>query len=169
MMTLVDRDQQTTLAENDDDERDTGNGLNSFIEWTCPEDGSYLINVDGFGGATGAFTVSVTLAGGTAGSGPCNGGIVLNALEETISFTDGTPDDSTCDWTVNCPPGHRVDVIITSFATEIFFDTVVLYDGDATSAPIDSLSGDLVDLGRREFSSSGSTMLIELTTDADTG
>ena len=64
---------------------------------------------------------------------------------------------------------HRVDVIITSFATEIFFDTVVLYDGDATSAPIDSLSGDLVDLGRREFSSSGSTMLIELTTDADTG
>jgi hypothetical protein len=56
---LVGTDQSTVLAENDDDERDPYSYA-SYIEWTCPHDGTYYVMVKGFGHATGTFSLMVT-------------------------------------------------------------------------------------------------------------
>jgi hypothetical protein len=56
---LVDTDQSTVLVENDDDERDP-DSYASYIEWTCPQDGTYYVMVKGYGRATGTFSLMVT-------------------------------------------------------------------------------------------------------------
>ena len=77
-------DQQTTIAENDDDERATGQ-LDSYIEWTCPATGTYFINVYGYGGATGTISLSVTQA--EQANDPCSGQAELEERNAVISFT----------------------------------------------------------------------------------
>ena len=59
MVDLVDTDSSTVIVENDDDDRDP-NSYASFIEWTCPADGTYYVMVKGYGRATGSFAVMVT-------------------------------------------------------------------------------------------------------------
>ena len=92
VMTLYDA-QENTLAENDDDERVSGH-LDSYIEWTCPADGTYTIGVRGFGpDDLGRFTVMVaeapsSEAGSDGVSDPCSGdGLVLQSDHgEVISY-----------------------------------------------------------------------------------
>jgi len=63
VMALIDTDQQTTIAENDDDERATGQ-LDSYIEWTCPASGVYKVLVRAYSTTeTGRFQVRVTESG----------------------------------------------------------------------------------------------------------
>lgn len=179
MMELVDSDQRTTLAENDDDTRDGGR-LDSFIEWTCPADGTYYINVKGFGGAVGTFAVGVTLAGGGGGGGagggipggdPCAGGITFTADSATVSYTPegGTLDSTRCQWTISCPPGNTVDMSFARFSTEAYFDTVSLYDGGEGGESLGSLSGDLARLPQREYYSTQNVVLVEFVSDASVG
>ena len=59
VMELRDTDGTTTLAENDDDTRATGR-LDSYIEWSCDQSGTYYVAVDGYGESTGTFTLSIT-------------------------------------------------------------------------------------------------------------
>ena len=169
MMQLVDTDQQTTLAENDDDTRRSGM-LDSFIEWTCEATGTYYINVKGFGGAIGTFTIGVTPAGGGGGD-PCVGGVALTAPAATVSYTPagGTLDSTTCDWTITCAAGESVDVSFTRFATESYFDTVNVYDGGQGGNNLGSLSGDLADLPKRDFLAGSGSVLIEFISDASIG
>ena len=171
MMVLVDTDMQTTLAENDDDTRDSGR-LDSYIEWTCPADGTYFINVKGFSGATGTFMVSVTMAGGDTGGDPCGeGGITFHAPAASVSYTPegGTLDDTDCMWTIVCGAGQQVDMSFTRFSTEEYFDMVSIYDGTRDGDSIGSLSGELSDLAKKDFVSTQSSVVVEFITDASIG
>ena len=85
MMSLYGID-QSIIAENDDDERETGS-LDSFIEWTCPADGPYPIMVRGFDTQTGTFTLTVTESVAEQGGDPCAGeGVLLDAPAEVIIY-----------------------------------------------------------------------------------
>ena len=85
MMSLYGID-QSIIAENDDDERETGS-LDSFIEWTCPADGPYPIMVRGFDTQTGTFTLTVTESVTEQGGDPCAGeGVLLDAPAEVIIY-----------------------------------------------------------------------------------
>lgn len=171
MLELVAADQRTTLAENDDDSRNGGR-LDSFIEWTCPETATYYVNVKGFGGSIGTFTVGVTLAGAAnQGGDPCNGGITFNANSAAVRYTPegGTLDSVTCRWTIQCPADNTVDMSFTRFSTETYFDTVTLYDGADDGASLGALSGELANLPQREFFSTQNEVLIEFVTDASVG
>jgi hypothetical protein len=86
---LVDTDRSSVLVENDDDARDT-NSYASYIEWTCPADGTYYVYVKGYGRDIGTFQFSVTDGaggmGGVAGGDPCNGGVMMTQPNAEISF-----------------------------------------------------------------------------------
>ena len=103
ILELVDLDQRTTIAENDDDSRATGR-LDSFIEWTCPVSGTYFVNVKGFSGDTGTFTIYVDQDSAQHGGDPCDGGTVMMEQAATISFMPpgGTEDDQQCSWQIRC-------------------------------------------------------------------
>ena len=59
VVSIVDTDRSTVLVENDDDGRDE-TSYASYIEWSCPADGAYYLVVQGYGRATGSFSLSVT-------------------------------------------------------------------------------------------------------------
>ena len=134
IMDLLEPDKQTLIVENDDDERDA-NSYASYVEWTCPADGEYIIMVKGYGRATGTFSVAVTMsgggAGGVAGGDPCNGGMMLNNPTGTIVFQpDGDyGDNAACVWSITCGNGQPPQVEFSEFATETDYDFVNLYDG----------------------------------------
>ena len=99
VLQLIEGDQVTVIAENDDDP--FTESTESYIEWTCPQTGLYYAVVRSFGtedvqsfddlpeGMTigedgedlGTFTISISTAasggmfgeGGTAGGDPCRG------------------------------------------------------------------------------------------------
>jgi hypothetical protein len=98
IISLVDQDRETIILENDDGER--ANGMASFIEWTCPADGTYYILVRGYQRSSGTFQVMVAdttngahLAGGTSGD-PCAGGATLTG-QGSLSFQ---PDGNYREW-----------------------------------------------------------------------
>ena len=61
VMELLDIDGKTILVENDDDPRVT-DLYDSYIEWTCPRDGTYFINVHEYGRDIGTFALTITTA-----------------------------------------------------------------------------------------------------------
>lgn len=167
MLELVASDGRTTLAENDDDSRNGGR-LDSYIEWTCLESGTYYINVKGFGGAIGSFTVGLAVDE----QDPCDGGITFSATSATVRYLPpgGTLDSTTCRWMILCPDAsNTVQLDFTRFSTESYFDTVTLYDGGDGGQILGSLSGDMVNLPQREYYASQSQVLVELVTDASVG
>eukprot|EP01043_Picozoa_sp_COSAG02_P022592 COSAG02_NODE_1179_length_14040_cov_8.036439_1_plen_1312_part_00 len=167
MLELVDSDQRTTLAENDDDSRNGGR-LDSYIEWTCPETATYYINVKGYGGSVGTFTVGVTA---NEGGDPCSGGVTFVANSAVVRYTPegGTLDSTTCRWTIQCPADNTVDMSFTRFSTESYFDTVTLYDGGQGGESLGSLSGELSNLPQTEYYTTQNQVLVEFTTDASVG
>ena len=133
VMELLDIDGKTILVENDDDPRVT-DLYDSYIEWTCPRDGTYFINVHEYGRDTGTFSLAVTAAfsgvfgGGEAGGDPCVGGATMTEDNAQISFsTDGNYEDNArCQWIIECP-NHMLE--FEEFETEADYDFVVVYDG----------------------------------------
>ena len=132
MMILVDADGESTLAENDDDERATGQ-LDSYIEWTCPRSGMYFVNIKGYASQTGTFSFGVTetSAGGAGGGDPCSGGATMTEPLATISFTPdgGTSDNAFCAWDIICPDGDSPTLTLLRFDVEQGYDYVNIYDG----------------------------------------
>lgn len=166
MMDLVDVDGQTTLVENDDDTRTSGS-LASYIEWTCPTSGTYYISVRGYGGDQGSFEVSISAA---SQDNPCSGGVMMHETMATISFmpNGGTQNDQTCMWMISCPnPRMHIELSLSRFDTESYFDSVTLRDGSDTAAPeLATLSGSLSDLPARDYSSTGSAMTVVFASDS---
>ena len=134
VMDLLQPDGQTQIVENDDDPRDS-NSYASYVEWTCPADGDYVIMIKGYGRATGTFSIAVTMSGGgvggVAGGDPCNGGMMLNVAPGEIAFQpDGDyGDNAACVWSITCGNGQPPQVTFSEFATEADYDFVNLYDG----------------------------------------
>ena len=174
MMDLVDTDRTSIITENDDDERN-GGGFQSYIEWTCPADGTYFIMVKGYGSSVGGFTLTATSSGAGGGmSDPCApAGSTMTERAASISFMPdgGTTDDTDCKWMITCPAGTMPTVSFTDFETESNYDFVKVYDGPTPTSPLlDSMSGSLTDLLRQStFGSTGASMTIEFTSDGSVG
>jgi hypothetical protein len=178
VMDLVDIDQRTTIAENDDDTRITGR-LDSFIEWTCPASGTYYINVRGYGGATGTFSLSIERSTAGEGGDPCDGGTVMVEEAATISFmpAGGTMDNENCMWTIRCfGQNEGVHLNLQRFSTEENYDYVYIADGEDTGCGPGqtvhcdgALSGPIDMLPQREFSSTGDSMVVNFVSDESVG
>jgi len=65
-LTLLAPDGATQLAFNDDD---PGGGLSSLIDWTAPSNGTYFVEVAGFGSAFGSYSLDASITAPGAGSG----------------------------------------------------------------------------------------------------
>ena len=182
IMDLVDTDRQTIIIENDDDTRN-GGGFQSYIEWTCPVDGTYYIMVKGYGSSTGAFQLIARSSDSGSGSGsagteladPCSGsGATLGPplTRASVSFMPdgGTQDDIDCKWAITCPGNTMPTITFSEFETESDYDFVKVYDGATTRARlIDQMSGSLTDLRYTTLSATGSTMTVEFTSDGSVG
>ena len=125
------------------------------------------------GNEYGEFLMKVTAASADDADDPCNGGVTFeNMPGATISFVSPDAAGMMCDWIVMCDPGQVVSVHFDAFSTETNVDTVNLYDGDNEDAHKirgGNLSGDLVDLPTRDFTSTGPAMFIGFTSDASEG
>lgn len=168
-MQILDRDGQTVLSENDD----YGDGLSSHITWTAPLSGTYFVLVSGYGTETGSFTVIATANTGTSGGAtgnPCSGGLVLSARSDVVSYRPRGQyeQNAMCSWEINCGT-DQVTWTFTSFDTEGGFDYVTLFEGQcdecAQAAVIATLSGGMDDLEQLSFSSTGTSMTIQFTSD----
>ena len=190
---LVDTDRASVIVENDDDSRNTATSLASFIEWTCPTDGTYFVMVKGYGqNDVGTFQMSVTDADAAGGiADPCAPGGATMRGSGTISFqpngkytsnphhiliskhmserllvvAGNYQNSAVCDWHVSCPRGSpRVD--FTQFATEADWDFVDVLDGaTASSHSVAHLSGMMVDMRTTSFTGTGREMTVEFTSD----
>ena len=122
----------TEVERNDDD----GGSLASHIIWTAPASGIFTVNVDGFGGQTGDFSLDVTSMGGAGGGGgnPCQGGLTLTEPAGVIDFDDTGVLSSTCDWLIRCTRGDGITIDFETLSVESHFDYVSVYDGTAPSS-----------------------------------
>eukprot|EP01043_Picozoa_sp_COSAG02_P010323 COSAG02_NODE_361_length_23829_cov_82.704509_1_plen_1316_part_00 len=165
-------DGETMLTQNDD----YGGTLSSYIEWTCPSDGTYFVLVRGFSAQqTGDFTIEVTADSGSSGGSsgdPCGGGLNLNAPSAVISYQPRGQyeDNEHCTWAVTCPERGQVpSFTFTALDTEGGFDFVTISDGNALTAgnasPMDRVSGRLGDLTHVSYQSQSPSLTIEFETD----
>ena len=161
------------LAHNDDDERQTGR-LDSYLEWTCPEDGTYEVEIGGGRDRqTGTFSLTIVEAI-TGGGDPCSSeGARMTEDGADISFTaHDYGDNADCTWIVEC--GSASDVVSISFEafdTEAEFDTLAIHDGDVHADSLTGarpLSGELADLQRTTFVSTGHSVTLHFVSDAST-
>ena len=167
---LIAPDRSTVLLENDDGER--VQSLASYIEWHCPQDGTYYALVHGYNNEAGTFTVTVTDTGLPGGAGdPCNGGETVQG-NGVLSFqpAGGTLHNGLCSWTLQCAGGGSPQIEFTSFDTERGYDVVNVYDGNnAQAAQVGSLSGAYVDLATNKFSGSGMVLTLSFVSDDSVG
>lgn len=175
VMTLYGTDATTVLAENDDDGSlgpELG-GLNSFIEWTCPADGTYVVGVSGFAPSqTGGFALTITDVDLGPGGGPCGAtGLDLPSPGGVIEFFDGTTEGQDCNWHLDCGQGQTATVTFDALSTEAGYDFVWIFDGDSHDDPVvTQQDGDQGNPcsgpGCGPFSSSGSRVTVAFTSDA---
>lgn len=108
------------LAQNDDapDRGGTSQELDSYIEWTCPADGDYLVAVSGFLRSDGCFNLMISLASAEiteeaeydevaedappVSGDPCHGGSTLTRSGGEIVFTANQRQQE-CSWSIVCP------------------------------------------------------------------
>jgi len=176
IMDLVGTDRTTVIVENDDDDRDGSNTFASYIEWTCPTDGTYYIMIKGYGSSTGTFTLTASNSQGVGGpTDPCSaGGSSMTEPMASISFQPdgGTQDDLTCTWMIDCSvqPGTMPTISFTAFDTESNFDFVTVYDGPGTSSrQMGQMSGSLGDLQATTMTSNSPAMTVQFTSDGSVG
>lgn len=145
----------TYLASDDD----SGEGFGSYLEWTAPANGPFSIDVTGYGGASGTFTLVVA-----QNDDPCEGGLALEGISAgDIFFSDSYTNQADCVWSISCDYGAHVDLDITSFNTERNYDYLDILDG---SSQVHHFSGDMADIsGQTNTVSSGSVLTLEFTSD----
>lgn len=115
LLSLYDhRSPSLTLLAQNDDAPDRGEPLDSYIEWTCAEDGEYLVAVKGFSSSVGSFTLVVALAGAgmtdvaddeaeePVSGDPCYGGSTLTQSGGEIVFS-ADRNEQVCSWSIICP------------------------------------------------------------------
>ena len=171
VMDLVDTDRSTVIVENDDDDRAGANSYASYIEWTCPSDGTYYVMIKGFGPSDiGTYNIQITdtsTAGGIVDPCDATAGGAMMTGQGTLSFqpNGNYVDNSVCDWHIQCARGAAT-LEFTSFSTEQDYDFVDILDGPtATSASLGHLTGSLVDMRQSVFTSSSSSMTVHFTSD----
>jgi hypothetical protein len=83
VMTIFANDMETELAENDDN----GNERASYLEWVCPQDGTYYVMVRAYSASsTGDFTFTIDQVAVENGAGdPC-----FDVNGRTVSLYDAT-------------------------------------------------------------------------------
>ena len=171
-ITLIDRDAATILLENDDADADSlGDAKASFMEWTCPVDGTYFAQVRGTEGASGTFQISIKQSGsaqiGSASGNPCGRGGAHLSGAGVISF-HAYPNNAHCEWAIQCAHG-KPQLHFTKFDTEANKDYVVLYEGaSADQSMLGTESGSFVDLQMTHFTAKGAKMTVQFTSDAQT-
>ena len=172
VMHLYDADAETEIAENDDN----GAERSSYLEWTCPADGTYRVLVHGYDiSQTGDFRFAVEQRAVRGGAGdPCVNTATLSVNAAVINFL-GNPEyeaDSFCDWRITCAQGP-ITLTFDQFDTEVGYDIITLYsctdqtcgrDGDDKTI-IDEVSGRLADLATTVYTVDQPTMLIEFSSD----
>ena len=144
-ITIYDASGQNELAHDDD----SGDGTQAMLTWTCPDTGTYVIEVRGFSRRqTGAFELDVSMAGGGQGGGgggdPCSGQGLRLSGSGTIAFGEGSYiDNAACMWSITCPDRQHVSLSFESLDTERGFDWVDIYDGpNAQGRSLAHVSGD---------------------------
>ena len=170
---LYDMDGTTPIDYNDDDTR-SANVRDSFMEWTCPVSGTYFLevacncepSVDPM-----TFQISVTTS---AQNNPCDTstpGAMMEETSATIVFQpDGDyEDEQICTWTVTCASGLLPVFTFEQLETEGGFDFVSLYDGSLEGNMIAHLSGEPTDLASTPYAATGSTMVMQFTSDTSIG
>ena len=172
VMHLYDSDRERQLAENDD----YSTGRDSYLEWTCPATASYYVMVTAYDSTqTGDFEFEVTTQSVEGGEGDaCTMGARLTEPSAVISnyVIDGQyEDDGLCDWTIDCGDLGPVVLDITRLETEVDYDIVSIYDGEESGDNylMAELSGLLRDQQQTNFESSGTSLLLEFTTDESVG
>ena len=168
VMTLYGTDARTVLAENDDNPT-LGGGLSSYIEWTCPADGTYVVGVRGFNPSqSGEFSLSINEL--QASGSPCQGGLDLPTPTGTIDFFDGTSEGQDCNWHLDCGAGQTATVTFDALATETGYDFVWIFDGDSHDNPVivelDGNLGDPCSSSCGPYSSTGSRITVAFTSDS---
>jgi hypothetical protein len=176
VMSIWTPDRSSRLAQNDNDDRVSGR-LTSYIEWTCPSSGTYLVSVHALAADVGAFTLRVG-QGLDAGGDPCDGGVLLRGVSAAmISFApDGHhAHDSLCSWHVICPAAHSVSLTFLSFGVEYGTEYVELHDGATNTAPMlptaapARLTGTLNLLPAAHFQTSGADLFMVFSSDDQLG
>jgi hypothetical protein len=145
---------------------DGGDGYASYIEWTAPAQGVFTIQVEGYGTATGSFTLIV----GTD-SDPCSGGVSLAMTSGNVFFSNSYDNGATCSWTITCPNANDgVTLSFVQFDTEAYYDFVDVYDGgrDAGTS-IFHESGSLSSIGSPKVVTANNVATIEFTSDGSVG
>jgi hypothetical protein len=181
VLDLYAADGVTQLAENDD----YGASLASYIEWTAPRAGTYIVQVRGFSPSEqGGFTVSVTAAAGSGpdpsshgGGDPCADGSVaeLGGDSGTMSYqpAGNYGNGQTCIWHTSCRDPTQVPTFtFTALDTENGWDFVSIKDGPAPCTdcdPVAHVSGAMAELDQRSYQVSGNDMTIVFTSDNSVG
>eukprot|EP01050_Picozoa_sp_SAG11_P000722 SAG11_NODE_25_length_23789_cov_23.813592_4_plen_310_part_00 len=98
--------------------------------------------------------------GGNRDGDPCDGGVELDSLTGSVTFTEAVDNNQECSWTINCPIGMPT-FTLTLMDTEANFDFVNIMDGSG-DALVDPLSGDELP---NPVTSDSSTMTIQYTSD----
>lgn len=162
VMSILDAD-GNQIERNDDD----GGSLASHLIWTAPRDGQYTVQIEGFGAATGDFTLEVQSVsggdGGTGGGNPCAGGITLTDDSASIDFDDTGVTGATCDWIIRCNQGSGVTFTFDDLSVESNFDYVSIYaGGDSGASRLVHATGNTAPPPNQI---TGHVMLIEYTSD----
>ncbi len=152
ILTVYDSCGGNVVAMNDD-----GTGCSGFTsELSFPADGSstYYIAVDGFGGASGTFDLSITCSLAPAND-DCDGAIAIECGVPIFGTTVNSTDDSAaapdCDtptttegvWYVyEDTTGLITDILISTCSTNTDYDTKIsVYTGDCASLPLTCVAG----------------------------
>lgn len=95
----------------------------SEIIWTCPDSAVYTVGVFAAGPneqAVQAYDLYVTAESAANSDDPCDGGAVLTAGEEEISFMPRGQYEEylACTWRIQCPDGQLPTFTFTNFDTE---------------------------------------------------
>jgi len=150
ILTVYDACGGTVVETNDD-----GPGCSGFTsELSFVADGSstYYIAVDGFGGASGTFDLTVTC--GPVNDDPC-GAIAIECGVPLFGNTDTANDDTAaapdCDTPTSAPgvwyvyedtTGLVTDILVSTCSTNTDYDTKIsVYTGDCTVLPLTCVAG----------------------------
>ena len=136
-------------------------------------EGEYLLIVEGFSSSEGVYTITMNCRNaGDPPPPPPSGAVACDAGDYLVDQgqvdkTGGYGHGHDCNWHLACSdPAASPLLVFTSFSTEANYDFVTIYDGDSNDAPqIGRFHGEDLPGGDQGLQSTGSNMLVRLTTD----
>jgi hypothetical protein len=150
ILTVYDACGGTVVATNDDGPGCTG--FTSELSFVADGSSTYYIAVDGFGGASGTFDLSITC--GPINDDPCGAlpiecgvpifGNTDTANDDTAFAPDcGTPTSASGIWYVyDDTTGLVTDILLSTCSASTNYDTKIsVYTGDCSTAPLTCVAG----------------------------